>query len=254
MAPRENLIPTPTVDKNGRQTTVYRSPGSRGLTKTIPSPSVGLTAKARSELTVQTALELFRGTNVDAVTRRETIDTLRACSDELVERIYSSLMSVDSLDSRLELSSKIRIKFSKRFSDEAGFEERLDDALYFYPFLPHRSFALADKIIRSLHQYPQLPRTKKHFKNVSSDVMTRYVALAQAIDAVLTISAISGPFRRGTADVYVFDDDKLTELVLGYPERSDLITRFIRERGTYDPDLIRTVVDGGAPAISSGAL
>lgn len=254
MAPRENLIPTPTVDKNGRQTTVYRKSGGKGRAKSVPSPAVSAAAEARSTKLVQTALEIFRGTQVDAASRRSIIDQLHNCSDELVERIHSSLLSVEDFDDRLQLSSKIRIKFDKRFYAEDGFEERLDDALYFYPLLPHRSFSFADKVIRSLRAYPQLPATK-HFKDASSDLMVRYVALARTIDAVLTVSAISGPFRRGgVGDVYVFDNDKLTELVLDYPEQSDRITSIIKDRGMYDPELLRLIIEGGASALGSGTL
>jgi hypothetical protein len=58
-------------------------------------------------------------------------------------------------------------------------------------------------------------------------------------------------FERGS---YVFSDDRLTDLVLEFPERADEIGTIIVERRSFEPDMIRSVLTTDASALGSGIL
>lgn len=254
MSQREHLIPTPTVDRNGKATTVYRKSVSSTPAKLLPAPVVTNYDQAKSGLVMDTVVELFRGTVIGIDQREIANAALRSCSSEVVERVHSSLTGLGFDSGRSELSQLLRVKLSYFPERRSELEGELDDALCFYPLVRKRSYNVAERIIASLRKYPQVPATTERFSGESDEVMAKYVALVRVIDSSIGYPNDRSIFKDDSLGLYVFEDDKFTELVLEYPEQTEQIISVIRERGTRDPEAIRMVIEGSTTALSSGAL
>lgn len=245
MAKRDHLTATPTVDKNGKATTVYRKNDKESTdAKPFPSPS----AVHRVELNRKVSLALLEDGWDEARTRRHVVDFVGKLSTETVTRIDRMLESAGG--DRDKLAKQIREYLNQNRDFESGFEAKLNHNLWFYPVISDMVHAGVRDIIKSLRYYEQLPPMNNF--TYDDEVMEKCVALIRVFNAAY-VTVLDSTLMIN--ELYCkFEDDRLVELILENPEKSERIAAAVRERGTIDPELLRMVIDGEAPALDNGLL
>lgn len=252
MASRDDLIPTPTVDKNGKQTTVYRRGYQSGATtRTFPTPTVSEPSSARNDLIGDTALALASAANAPEFSLRSVTKDLERCSDELIEHVAEVLGSVDDERARTKVAVKISLQIMRKPQGEksgAAHEEEVHEELYLYPVVPDAGPTMVRRIIESVRHLPQFSGMTS-LRDASEDDLRNCRALARVMGSALREHLIDPRL-----DSYTFEDERVIDLVLEYPERASLIADVIRDRYTLDPVLLREVVESEASALGSGIL
>lgn len=245
MTKRDHLTATPTVDKNGKATTVYRRNGQGSKdAKSFPSPS----AVHRIELNRKVSLALLDGGWNEARTRRHVVDFVSKLSNETVTRIDRMLESAGG--DRDKLAKQIREYLDQNRDFEFGFEAKLNHNLWFYPVISDVAHSVVRDIIKSLKYYEQLPPMENF--TYDDEAMKKCVALLRVFDAAYGTVLESELMINGL--YYTLEDDQLVELILDNPERSELIAATVRERGTIDAELLSVVVHSEASALGNGTL
>lgn len=252
MASRNDLIPTPIVDKNGKQTTVHRRGGpSGGAAMTIPKPTMSDPNSAREELVKETALILASAANAPEFSLLSVTRDLDCCSDGLVDRIAEVLSTIDDEALKKKVAIKISLQIMRKPKGKqsgAAHEEEMHEELYLYPFAPEAGPTMLQRIIVSVRHLPQFSGMTS-LRDASDEELKGCRALARVMSTALEERLID-PF----SDYYVFEDERVTDLVLEYPEHARLIAEVIHDRYTLDPVLLRDVVENEASALGSGIL
>lgn len=243
-----NLTPTPTVDKNGRQTTVYRKPG-RLLEPLRQFPSVVTPDnaedapnkwEARQEMLrsiSQTASDDLRCGNSPRDIRKH----IMTFSDELLERIEACQKEAAPWSRRVnarlvELSSSNEVSETAHFAPLVS-EDVLDNA--------------ARSMLMSLHYYPQLPNSKDYSQE-SPEVRLQAEALMRVIDAAME----HGICRWNGVHVesLVLNDEGFADLVIENSDRVEVIVDFVRDRKMIDVGALREILSMNTSPLSRGVL
>jgi hypothetical protein len=252
MTSRSDLIPTSVVDKNGKQTTVYRRrERSGGVTVTFPTPTVVESRAAREALVRETAMVLVSAADAPEYSLITVTRDLDRCSDELIDHIAEVLNAVHDAEVEKKVARKIGLQIMRKPKDGdagAAHEEELHEELYLYPFVPEAGPTMLRRIIESVRRLPQFSGMTS-LRDASGDELKNCRALARVMSAALE-ERLLDPY----SDYYVFEDERVTSLVLEYPEHARLIADVIHDRYTLDPVLLREMVESEASALGSGIL
>ena len=242
MAFRDNLVPTPTVDRNGKATTVYRRDNtSMNAAKPIPAP-MPLSPDAREKLILRTSDELVAGNLIAKETKLAVRRNIYSYSNEMLHTIRIAISNDMSENKGMNGSAgKIRSKIAAGDS-----EESINEAIFFYPLLAHRGIAVTSHVVDALHKFPQLPASADYSREDHRTV-TQCTALIRVIDKL-------SPLHGALNSNWTIEDQRLTELVLANPERGEKIASFIEARESADPDLIEAMLTSEAPALNDGLL
>lgn len=248
MTKRDHLTAVPTVDKNGKHTTVYRKNEKEPkVVQSFPSPVATPSAVHRLELDRKVSLALLDVGWHEARDRRLVVDTVKGLSVGTVLRIDQMLASAG--DDRDKLTKQITEEV-KHGADDPDFESRLNHSLHFYPVISDWPYSLVRKIIGSLNHYEQLPPMENF--TYDDDVMEKCVALLRVFDAAHLTIPEGTPWYN---NLYcMFEDERLVELIFDNPEKSELLAATVRDRRTIDAEMLSLVVHGEASALSSGTL
>jgi hypothetical protein len=239
MTSREHLVPTLTVDKNGRTTTVHKKRVAGGVAKNIPLSNSAEMIVRRNNLihVLASGMESrWAGGSVGALAK-----TLKKYPDILLERL--SQAQVTNGDGFVRV---LRIAITK-----AAKLETVSEYVCFLDDLDASSYYAARDHIASLHQYTQLPESDD-FSNESEELKSQCRALLKVQRACAEVEDLE--VFRMESGYFVIDDDDLVELILGHPDRATQIADSIRERKTIDVALIAEVITSDATALGSGTL
>lgn len=243
MTSRDNLIPTPTVDKNGRATTVYKKASTGARASSMPRVAPGKGVEQRSRLALSAdLLKAWPSYDEDSEKGQNLIMALNLCSGE-------ELIKLEEL--RQENNDVFR-KLGYLSSDTpTGVKE----GMYFYPEMSEMSYSDARDIMESLHGYSQLPDTTD-FSTQPDEVRSQCKALINVTVAlidqwrrnprVLSFRPVQPP--------YSIKDESLVEFVMDHPDESGLIADFIRKGGSTDTEILSQLLDSQSHAIASGLL
>lgn len=249
MVSRENLVPTPTVDKNGRFTTVFRKLFTPASPKqAIPAPE--FQTDYNKDLVRVAGQHLMLDIYDDNETRSMIVAELKKYPDDLLKKLHAALTR-DGMSERS--TDRLRQKLRDEIESKPALEF-LREAVRFYPYLGGMSRGACRRIVGGLHDYPQLPESLD-YSIESKDVQDKCESLVRVMGATMSVGGVGGVtgFKRSPKGV-VFSDDAFAELVMDFPERSLQIARAVNERQSFDPELIRRVIDGEASALGSGNL
>lgn len=239
MTSREHLVPTLTVDKNGRTTTVHKKRVTAGNAKSIPfSKNTELIIRRKDLIHgLATVMEsTWTGGNVNALTQ-----TLKMYPDSLLERLDHTQATNSVAFARI-----VRIAITKG----AG-EKSVRECLFFLDDLDASSYYAARDQIAALHRYTQLPETDD-FSQESDELKSQCRALIAVQRACSNLD--EDDVFRLESGAFVIDDDDLVELILANPDKASQIADFIRERKSIDTALIADVIASDASALGSGTL
>jgi hypothetical protein len=242
MTSRENLEPTPTVDKNGRLTTVYKKKSGRGksiLDVPMPKPAVSQVDRQRI---VSDFVDHFESRGMSEGAYEIMRAALNSYSDELLEKLD---------EARSNLAPGLGLVGTSLSRGETEYE--MSEQLYFFRELDDSMYYAARHLVDSLHYYPQLPASVDYSKEndevraqCSALIMVERVSvnLPYDLDEVFDIS-------KGE---YVLKDERLVELVLAHSDKAVLISDFIRSRRTLDVGMLTELVNSEAKVLGTGLL
>lgn len=248
-----NLIPTPVVDKNGRQTIVYkRSEGSVRPTTGFPAPLA--TNSTQDEIEARTNRiidEIGESVHLADQEDREMVrSTLETYSPEFLIKVEEALQHLETVTIASLLIA-------------AGESEPLvNEALTFMPQMEVVGFHESFRLVKSLHRdyYPGLPKVKDY--GVADDhVQSQCLAILKVSLAMKRHSDDrDGDLRMvdvGTENIdraAIMADQRMIALVLERPDKVDLIVDTIRDRRTGEFGVLHAVLNNEAIALSSGTL
>ena len=235
-----NLVPTPTVDKNGRATTVYRKPQQKALLGSLPAPQARLGGHERDEslLTVLAAEIMKSDIGISDISHVE--ETLRGYPHELLVRLSEAIND----DIKNIESVKRAVLARKNYKS-------INEALYYYPKVTRRTHMGITLRINGLHHNPLLPDSED-FSEESPEIRDKATALLTVINALDAISATSSFVD--VSRTFMFKDQRLNEVILDNYERADEIARIIVERRIVDLELILSVIGSDSLALGDGTL
>lgn len=243
MASRDNLVATPTVDRNGRATTVYRRQGAGTAdAKRIPSPQIISSGEDRMELTREVSLKLLGDAIIPAADRRAIVENLHTYSDEMLKKILKTVSAEENAQQGKRRLDKLHVKIAR-----GATEDSINEALFFYPLTEDSGAVASNRLIDSLSHYPQLPESDDYSREDPVTV-ERCTALIRVADA---LSYLTGDVLNPE---WVITDQRLTQLVLANPGRGEQIAGIIKERQSVDVDLIESIIGGDSAALDDGRL
>lgn len=244
MALREHLIPTRTVDKNGKATTVYvkqSSAGSVSPLAVVPVPSTPVDRAAeRTRMINDYAAKCYPGEN-NGDFREELANSMDVYSYDLLERLsYNELEAYPSLWVSYSVGNVLP-------------ESQINEQMEFFPYLQGGTYySVAKNLVQSLHGYPHYLK-HEDFSKADEKAKSQYRALLLVTDAI-SLGSFEGAFK-GVPPSFILKDERLVELVINNSDKAEVIVDFIRQRsGSLDADLIANVINTESPSISDGLL
>jgi hypothetical protein len=248
-----NLIPTPVVDKNGKQTTVYRRADEiASRTTGIPAPMAVAPSQGEMDARIDWIIdEIAESVSIAYEEERNSIrSTLEAYSPEFLIRVEDALQHIETVTVASTLIS----------SGES--QSLVSEALTFMPQMEVRGFYESLRLVQSLQKdyYPGL-RKVEDYGVADEHLQSQCLALLKVSLAMKRHSEDrSGDLRivdvgRENLDrVPIMADQRMIALVLEHPAKADLIVDTIKERRTGDFGVLHAVINQEAIALASGTL
>jgi hypothetical protein len=248
-----NLIPTPVVDKNGRQTTVYRRAEETVSHATgIPAPMVAAPVQDEVEKRINRIIdEIGESVSLADQEDREAIrSTLETYSPEFLIEVEEALQHLETVTIASLLIA-------------AGESEPLvNEALTFMPEMEVVGFHESFRLVQSLHRdyYPGLPKVENygaaddHLQSQCLAILKVSLAMKRHSDDRDGDLRMADVGRRNIDRAAIMADQRMIALVLERPNDVDLITDTIKERRTGEFGVIHAVLSNEAIALSSGTL
>lgn len=240
MTSRSNLTPTPTVDKNGRQTTVYRKQVAVTANATgVPAPALADTSVARRTELIRRVMSNFR---IDRDTDDALMKMTRAVATYPVD-LLEKLCDPDTASSDYYWMINAMV-------DDGGTAESVNEYLHFLPDVTEASLYVSQALVKSLHGYSQLPS--------SADYSRENEELRSQCSALLRFSNAAR-----LAGLEVFKDDEfrftlkdhaMVELILENHDSVGTLVAAVRERKSADPVMLDSVLKTDSPALGKGVL
>jgi len=119
-----------------------------------------------------------------------------------------------------------------------------------------RSHTHYPPIITALHDCDSLP-SSEDYSDESESVRAQCQAFVTVLDGAIrwgtsgSLTWMPSTYRGAS---WKFNDARFVRLILTVPESAERIVAIIKERGTYDFDVINTILNSDAPVISDGSL
>jgi hypothetical protein len=248
MASRESLVPTRTVDKNGRTTTVHVKPSAvrnGSLLSVVPVPSAPGHREIDREKLVEGLVDEWQSSRYDDDLRNRLRDTLSMYSDELLERLTNeALESFPALWMRHSVSRGLA-------------ESQINEQLEFFPIISNgESHYIAKNMIWSLHGYPDL-LASDDFSKAGEKTKQQCRALLLVTDAMN--NGAFGDVFKDEQPIFILKDERLVKLVINHSDKVEMIVDFIRDRskvfsGSLDTGLLADMIASESLAVSAGLL
>ena len=241
---RENLVPVPTVDRNGRTTTVYRRGDQQTVVRMLPTPGLAPRDMLRENLSL---IKEMVGLETDGECRL-LLSNLSSYRTEFQQELNMLLTQDDEV-----LASAMAAHVLNRDT-----ETFIRECASFLPELDVDDLEYGAVLVSSLRLHNDLPWAADYSK-VDDRTRAQCLALMHTVAAVESISDYNSPeiryqLKDGQTSIPILNDSHLVTAVLDEPEDAELIISLIREyrTGFYAP--IREILDGSNPSLSIGAL
>ena len=250
MAPRKHLVPTPTVDRNGKATTVYRKlpPAQKGAPLPGPAPVAGRDKRWR-KYAVNTLVDYLSPSLYNVEHREDLKRSLRMYSDELLEMLVGDGTGLNHTDP--DASPTPAVVMSDLNSGRP--ENEIREGLCFFPHIKEEAAtaAVARQMVNSLHDYHQLPKTDD-LSAESEEVREQCIALLKVMCACWCSGSVKHFGKDGMS--FALADDSLVDFVMANPDKGGLIAGVIAERGVADVKMLAEMIGSESPSLSSGLL
>lgn len=244
MAGRGSLVPTPTVDKNGKQTTVYKRAEPPAQKRKVPAPA----SPSVNSLDEDTALVMkmlgMKGNDA----RRQVLSVLWQFPAPFRLTLQGLLRQKDR-ELATHIAGMIR-------SNEGQTTIRECNALLRAIDVPDLEMGTA--LVKSLRHCNQL-EWASDYSVVDDELRAKCIALMGTTAAVMEVNdeypaIVLASNMKGTKDSPIIRDEFLVQAVLERPEEAPAIIRVIKEHGLTSYPPIRAVLDGITVPLVDGVL
>lgn len=237
-----NLTPTPVVDKNGRQTTVYRKGAVSPVVKSLPKVShVADTVVSDRDMLIESLVD---GYSAYGLASSSLPRELASYPDEVLDALWE-LYDADPEGRASSLGGMVRRRIMYDHRDVSGVRE----ALRFFPIVHgFYSYRVLSPIVDSLHRYSELPACE--------DFTQQPESVQRQCDALLTVHReLLDSYPMGiNQGAHILKSSELIDLIMREPDKAERIGRIIGERKSDDVAMIREVLSAEVKSMSSGVL
>lgn len=256
MAINPNLVPTLTVDVNGRTTTVHKKPMTGALNAAIPAPAVREPRpKGRDEIIegVITALWRLSGPVGDY----EAHQIRLVVSDHTTEFITRVVEISEGEDTDLALGVVQHISAGE-------VEPLINEVIHFHKLSGGTSYWDSSALVRTLGQYSAL-EMNEDLSKTDDLVQQQCLAIMKAASVIDTESRHDKkddshpleylPTHYGR-NMPIIKDESILELIMEQPESAEEIARIVAEHGDSETDagFVIGIMQGINPALAEGGL
>jgi hypothetical protein len=245
MAGRDSLVPTPAVDKNGKQTTVYKRSEHPAQKRKVPAP----VSPSVNSLDEDTALVMKMLGMKGSDARRQVLSTLWQFPASFRLTLQGILRQKDR-----ELATHIA---GMIYASEGQTMIRECNALL--RAIDVSDLELGTALVKSLRHCNQL-EWAGDYSEIDTGLRAQCIALMNTTAAVVDVSPdmwpalVLVPNMKGTRDSPIIRDEFLVQAVLERPEEAPAIIRVIRESGMTSYRPIRAILDGITVPLVDGVL
>jgi hypothetical protein len=244
------LIPTLTVDVNGRTTTVHKLPqGSTDRMMSIPAPGSPVSNKS----------QMMRESRVNKLAQH--VADLTGDDDDISGQIsrYSDgfLDRIEELfDSESDLATPVAGQIVGREN-----ERFISECIHFYPKMDHEDYGEASSYVRSLRLYPELRHASSLTRGEQEHQSLALMEATRIIHEKTPPSFFADPSHpleyRSTDsdwDLKIIKQARLVNFIVRNPDRAEAIGKVVARYGFTEPASILAVMGGTIPALADGAL
>lgn len=216
----------------------------------VPVPTVAVPETVRHDELVSSLADLWGSAVHDTGKRQRMIERLDSFSDELLEKMWSSIPH-DRVEVQISNWGFIGMSIDDGLS-ESEIRERVE----LFPLITsNTSYSSATNRVYSLHGYPKFI-TEEDLSVLDEKTKERCRALL-LVGIALTHATVIDPFIEGRP-FFVLKDERLVELVINNSDKTEQMVDFIKTRlgrsKNIDLDLMSEALSSGVPALSSGTL
>lgn len=254
------LVPTPIVDKNGKPTVVHRKPPKASSGAVIPGPitePAGTSRRAVVERVSRIVESIMDSTDVN-----------RGIERGMVRKMMDELHSTEfllSMEKYLGSTGSESVGVAEQIS--YGESERpILETLHFHSQLEGANYTRTAAQVESLRFYQIAPSGADLLggDELVQEQLLAVLKVTDAIERTLTSRVPVGvdadhPLRHIHTSfmgqpVHELRDYALVELVKERSAEADQMSAIISEYKTYDPQVIRGILDGVTPSLAIGSL
>jgi hypothetical protein len=245
MAGRDGLVPAPTVDKNGRQTTVYKRTAPPTQRRKVPAPASPSVNSLDEDIALVMKMLGMKGNDA----RRQVLSVLWQFPSSFRLTLQGMLRQSDR-ELATHIAGMIR-------SNEGQTTIRECNSLLRAIDVP--DLELGTALVKSLRHCNQL-QWAGDYSVIDDKLRAQCIALMNTTAAVAEVSPdtwpalILVPNATGTQASPIIADEFLVQAVLEHPDEAPAIIRVIREHrlSSYRP--IRAILDGITIPLVDGVL
>lgn len=244
------LIPTLTVDVNGRTTTVHKLPqGSTDRMNSIPAPASPVNGKSRME----------REARVNRLAQH--VQELTGDEDGIQQRIsrYSDGF-LDRIEDLFDSESDLATPVAGQIVGDEN-ERFISECIHFYPKIGQGDYGETSSYVRSLRTYPALRNASSLTTGEQEHQSLAVMEATRIIHEKTAPSFFVDPSHpleyRSTGmdwDMKVIKQQRLVHLIMSNPDRSDAIGNVVARYGFTEPASILAIMGGTIPVLADGAL
>jgi hypothetical protein len=245
MAGRDDLVQTPTVDKNGRQTTVYKRAATPVQKRKVPAPASPPVNSLDEDIALVMKVLGLQGNDA----RRHILSSMWQFPDSFRSTLRGLLRQKDR-ELATHIAGMVRFNESLTLINECNSLLRAIDV---------PDLELGTALVKSLRHYNQL-EWAGDYSVINDGLRAQCIALMNTTAAVVEVSPdpwpalIFVPNNKGTQASPIINDEFLIQAVLDHPEEAPAITRVIREHGLSSYRPIRAILDGITVPLVDGVL
>lgn len=249
-----NLIPTVTVDKNGRTTTVHRKPNVSVSNTALPAPAIGEDT-ARDRILVNHVLAL-----ITSLVGRQDVN-----ASKLVPLKTSLNYFKTSFLQRLELYLQCDHATSLGVAQQVvngEFAEIIDETIYYHQRIGGTDYWDSAALVRSLAHYDPLS-IYNDLSKIDEPIRKQCEALIKATSVIDSESgtapgAEEHPLEYAPADydrqMRIIKNQGLVKLIMDNPDDAKHIAHIVVKHNTTDQNSILGIMRGIIPALAEGSL
>lgn len=237
-----NLVPTPIVNKNGVQTTVYRRVEQKAASRMIPAPAPDADRFLEENFTLISEMT-FLATKAEKTILRSN---LRRYRRDFQQELHGMLTQEDEVMATAIAAHVLN-------NDRETF---IRECASFLPELDVDDLEYGATLVSSLHEHHQLP-SASDYSGVDGRMRSQCLALMSTVAAVETFSTgnpeLDYRTRHGVLTP-TLTDDALAKAVIDDPEAAPEIIKVIREYRMGNYAAVRAVLHGANSSMALGAL
>ena len=242
-----HLVPTPTVDKNGRQTTVYRRVEAPAQSTGIPAPMVKGRNVPVSEDMVNaiSSIFMFEEGSYEEDEMRHVLQNLSPSFRETLALVLED----DDFDFVTAIASNIHSESTEPF---------LNECIRFIRETCLTNMDRSASMVRALHhylvfgEYRDLTKAPEEVQESACRLLRVTAALEELYEEPMT-SLRYVELSNGT-DAPMLADEKMIELVAYDADASERILDIIETHRVKDANVIFGIMDGVEASLAEGSL